>query len=57
MRPSRRLAASQAGGHSCTTAASQAATRAVMVLADVFKRQRAGRLTGYVDQGRCCKAC
>ena len=33
-----RLAASQAGGNSCTAAASQAATRAVMVLADVFKK-------------------
>lgn len=49
-----RLAASQAGGHSCTSAASQAATRAVLVLADVFKRadQRAGDLAGYADQSR-----
>ncbi|WP_426102871.1 DUF2514 family protein [Pseudomonas sp. PSPC3-3] len=47
-----RLAASQAGGHSCTAAASQAATRAVLVLADVFKRadQRAGDLAGFADQ-------
>ena len=47
-----RLAASQAGGHSCTAAASQAANRAVMVLADVFKRadERAGDLAGYADQ-------
>lgn len=49
-----RLATSQAGGHSCTAAASQAATRAVLVLADVFKRadQRAGDLAGYADQSR-----
>ncbi|UQI33109.1 DUF2514 domain-containing protein [Pseudomonas bijieensis] len=49
-----RLTASQAGGHSCTAAASQAATRAVLVLADVFKRadQRAGDLAGYADQSR-----
>ena len=49
-----RLAASQAGGHSCTAAASQAATRAVMVLADVFKRvdQRAGDLAADADQSR-----
>lgn len=47
-----RLAASQAGGHSCTAATSAAATRAVMVLADVFKRadERAGDLAGYADQ-------
>lgn len=47
-----RIAASQAGGNSCTAAASQAATRAVMVLADVLKRadQRAGDLAGYADQ-------
>lgn len=47
-----RLAASQAGVNSCTAAASQAATRAVMVLADVFKRadQRAGDLAGFADQ-------
>ncbi|NNA69586.1 DUF2514 family protein [Pseudomonas gessardii] len=47
-----RVAASQAGGHSCTAAASAAATRAVMVLADVLKRadQRAGDLAGYADQ-------
>lgn len=46
-----RLAASQAGGHSCTAATSAAATRAVMVLADVFKRadERAGDLAGYAQ--------
>lgn len=49
-----RVAASQAGGHSCTAAASQAATRAVMVFADVFKRvdQRAGDLAADADQSR-----
>ena len=49
-----RVAASGAGGHSCTTAASQAATRAALVLADVFKRadERAGDLAGYADQSR-----
>ena len=49
-----RLAASQAGGHSCTAAASQAATRAVMVFADVLKRadQRAGDLATHADQSR-----
>ena len=49
-----RLAASQAGGNSCTAATSAAATRAVMVFADVFKRadQRAGDLAGYADQSR-----
>ncbi|WJM93395.1 DUF2514 family protein [Pseudomonas brenneri] len=49
-----RVAASQAGGHSCTSAASQAATRAVMVLADVLKRadQRAGELAADADQSR-----
>ncbi|NMX98677.1 DUF2514 domain-containing protein [Pseudomonas veronii] len=49
-----RIAAGQAGGHSCTTAASAAATRAVMVLADVLKRadQRAGDMAGYADQSR-----
>ena len=47
-----RLAASQTSGHSCTAAASQAATRAVLVLADVFKRvdQRAGDLAEVADQ-------
>lgn len=47
-----RISASQAGGNSCTAAASQAAARAVMVLADVLKRadQRAGDLAGYADQ-------
>ncbi|MBI6948899.1 DUF2514 family protein [Pseudomonas koreensis] len=46
-----RLAASQAGGHSCTAATSAAATRAVMVLADLFKRadERAGDLAGYAQ--------
>lgn len=46
-----RLAASQASGHSCTAATSAAATRAVMVLADVFKRadERAGELAGYAQ--------
>lgn len=46
-----RLAASQAGGHSCTAATSAAATRAIMVLADVFKRadERAGDLAGYAQ--------
>lgn len=49
-----RLTVSGAGGYSCTAAASQAATRAVLVLADVFKRadQRAGDLAGYADQSR-----
>ncbi|WP_271043342.1 DUF2514 family protein [Pseudomonas sp. VB3] len=49
-----RVAASQAGGHSCTAAASQAATRAVMVFADVLKRadQRTGDLAAYADQSR-----
>ena len=49
-----RVAASQAGGHSCTAAASQAATRAVMVFADVLKRadQRAGDLAADADQSR-----
>lgn len=49
-----RLAASQAGGHSCTAAASAAATRAVVVLADVLKRsdERSGNLAGYADQSR-----
>lgn len=49
-----RIAASKASSHSCTTAASQAATRAVMVLADVLKRadQRAGDLAAVADQAR-----
>lgn len=49
-----RLTASQGSGNSCTTAASQAATRAVLVLADMFKRadKRAGDLAGYADQSR-----
>jgi len=47
-----RIAASQGGSHSCTAAASAAASRAVLVLADVLKRadQRAGDLAGYADQ-------
>jgi len=47
-----RLAASQTRDHSCTPSASAAASRAVMVLADVFKRadERAGDLAGYADQ-------
>lgn len=47
-----RIAASQAGGNSCTAAASAAATRAVLVLADLLKRtdQRAGELAEYADQ-------
>ncbi|MEA9994520.1 DUF2514 family protein [Pseudomonas sp. 10B1] len=46
------LAASTASGNSCTTNASKAATRAAVVLADVFKRadQRAGDLASYADQ-------
>lgn len=46
--------ASKASSNSCTAAASQAATRAVMVLADVFKRadERAGDLAEYADQSR-----
>ena len=49
-----RLSASEASGHSCTTAASQAVTRAAMVLADVLKRadQRAGELATIADQAR-----
>jgi len=49
-----RLAASEASGNSCTAAASQAATRAAMVLADVLKRadQRAGDLAEVADQAR-----
>ncbi len=44
--------ASQVGGNSCTAAASAAATRAVMVLADVLKRadQRAEDLAATADQ-------
>lgn len=47
-----RLAASQASGNSCTAAASKAAARAAVVLADVFKRadQRAVDLANYADQ-------
>lgn len=51
---SARLAASEASGNSCTAAASKAATRAAMVLADVLKRadQRAGDLAELADQAR-----
>lgn len=47
-----RLTTSQAGGNSCTAAASKAAARAAMVLADVFKRadERSGDLAVYADQ-------
>jgi hypothetical protein len=50
----RRLAASEASGHSCTAAASQAAARFAAVLADVLKRadQRAGDLAAIADQAR-----
>ena len=49
-----RLTAGGASSHSCTAAASEAATRAALVLADVLKRadQRAGDLAGYADQSR-----
>ncbi|WP_244168864.1 DUF2514 family protein [Pseudomonas saponiphila] len=48
-----RLAA-QGRGNSCTAAASAAATRTALVLADVFKRadQRAGDLAADADQSR-----
>lgn len=48
----RKLTARQASGNSCTAATSAAATRAVMVFADLFKRvdERAGELAGYADQ-------
>lgn len=58
----RRLAASQASGNSCIAAASKAAARAAVVLADVLKRadQRAGDLANYADQshvrGVTCEA-
>nr|WP_241509581.1 DUF2514 family protein [Pseudomonas ovata] len=44
----------QGSSHSCTAATSAAATRAVMVLADVLKRadERAENLAGYADEGR-----
>lgn len=53
-RVSSRVAASQTSSHSCTAATSEAATRAVMVLADVLKRadQRAGDLAADADQAR-----
>ena len=43
-----------ASSNSCTTAASQAATRTALVLADLFKRadQRAGDLAADADQSR-----
>lgn len=49
----RRLA-DQASIHSCTAAASQAATRSIMVLADVLKRadERAGDLAKAYDRSR-----
>ena len=44
----------QCRSNSCTVAASKAATRAAMVLADVLKRadQRAGDLAATADQAR-----
>ena len=57
-----RLADSQASLSACTTDASQAATKAARVLADVLKRadQRAGILAGVADQsiarGLACEA-
>lgn len=50
----RRLAASEASGNSCTAAASKAATRAAALLADVLKRadERAGDLAEVADQAR-----
>jgi hypothetical protein len=49
-----RLAASEARGNCCTTAASQAAARYAAVLAHVFKRadQRAGDLAEVADRAR-----
>lgn len=46
--------ATQGRSHSCTAAASQAAPRAVLVLADLFKRadERAGNLAAEADQSR-----
>lgn len=45
---------SPAGGHSCTAAASAAASRVALVLADVLKRadERAGYLAADADQSR-----
>ena len=57
-----RLAASQAGGHSCTAAASTAATRAVMVLADVLKKsvrrntELAETADSAIARGEVCEA-
>jgi hypothetical protein len=50
----RRLATSEASGHSCTSAASQAVARDAAMLADVLKRadQRAGDLAAIADQAR-----
>lgn len=47
-------ATSQTRSHSCTAAASAAASRAVLVLAEVFKRadERAGELAADADQSR-----
>lgn len=47
-----RLTTSQAIGNSCTSAASAAATRATLVLADLLKRsdERSGNLADYADQ-------
>lgn len=47
-------ATSAVSGFSCTAAASAAASRAVLVLADVLKRadERAGNLAADADQGR-----
>lgn len=49
-----RLAASEASGNSCTAAASKAATRAAILLADVLKRadQRSSELAEVADQAR-----
>ncbi|OMQ41086.1 DUF2514 family protein [Pseudomonas putida] len=50
----RRLAASEASGHSCAASASKTAARYATVLADVLKRadQRAGDLAAAADQAR-----
>ena len=57
-----RIAASQVGGNSCTAAASTAATRAVMVLADVFKKsvrrntELAETADSAIARGEVCEA-
>ena len=57
-----RIAASQAGGNSCTAAASTAATRAVMVLADVLKKsvrrntELAETADSAIARGEVCEA-